>query len=422
LVHSRLNEKEQAPEEKMKSVRLLPVILSFLLASILILAPESAASDEDCLACHADRQLKDAGGLSLFIDEPEFRRSVHGEAGFDCLSCHADLANLTEFPHAEKPAPVNCTSCHEGAAIDVRAGIHGRLNPQSLMCTDCHGTHGILRKTSPESRVFPLNLPQTCEKCHLEKNKDERGKEFIREYEKSVHFHALSDSGLVMSANCSNCHGGHDIRNTEDPLSLVSRKNIIATCGRCHVRIERDYLEGVHGKDYVKGIAEVPVCTDCHSEHNILSPQNLEARVYSTRVAAVCARCHDDERLARQYGFLTQRLKTYSNSFHGTASRFGEARVANCASCHGFHDILPSSNPRSSIAPANLPKTCGQCHPGAGQNFAKGNIHVVSEKATNRWAHYVKVFYILLIAGIVFIFLVFIGADLFHRLSVRWKS
>jgi hypothetical protein len=144
--------------------------------------------------------------------------------------------------------------------------------------------------------------------------------------------------------------------------------------------------------------------------------------VYTTKVAEVCSRCHDDEALSRQYGFITARLKTYTNSFHGTASKFGETRVANCASCHGFHDIRPSTDSKSMIHPDNLPETCGNCHPGAGANFAKGKIHVVSEKATNKWAYFVKTFYIILIVGIVFVFLAFISVDILHRVVLRRKK
>jgi hypothetical protein len=202
----------------------------------------------------------------------------------------------------------------------------------------------------------------------------------------------------------------------------VSRKFIIKTCGRCHVGIEKDYLEGVHGKDYVRGVKDVPVCNDCHSEHGILSPTDISSRVYATKVAAVCSRCHDDESLGRQYGFLTSRLKTYSASYHGTASKFGETRVANCASCHGFHDIRTSSDPKSPINAANLAATCGQCHPGAGVNFAKGKIHVVSAKTESQGSHVAKIIYIVIIGGLISVFLLFIAADLFHRIRTRWTK
>ena len=188
--------------------------------------------------------------------------------------------------------------------------------------------------------------------------------------------------------------------------------------------IQRGYLESVHGKDFVKGIKDVPVCTDCHSEHEILSPEDINSKVYSTKVAQVCSRCHDDIALGRQYGFLTSRLRTYNESFHGTAARFGETRVANCASCHGFHNIRASSDPKSSINKENLPATCGKCHPGASRHFAEGRIHSAPEQidmAKYRTSHVVKNVYIFIIAAIIAVMLVFIAADFLRRILRKEK-
>jgi predicted CXXCH cytochrome family protein len=404
---------------------LFPLLLS-IVSFVFLSVSSFASSDEECMACHQDPELKNSKGKSCFIDYEKFRSSIHGQAGISCVSCHSDLKGIKDFPHPEKLKAVDCGECHGQAVQDFKQSVHGQAKAGEgqivVTCADCHGKHDIRAKDDYLSSVYPLNIPQTCESCHLSRVKTKRGPEFVREYEKSVHFRALKKAGLTMSANCSNCHGSHKIKAVLDSQSLVSRKNIIRTCGKCHVGIERDYLEGVHGKDYEKGIEDVPVCTDCHNEHNISSPQEISSAVYATKVAAVCSRCHEDETLARKYGFLTGRLKTYLNSFHGIASKFGETRVANCASCHGFHDIRPSFDPKSSINPNNLPKTCGKCHPGAGINFARGKIHVTSEKKHNKWAYFVKIFYVILIASIIFIFLVFIVVDLAHRLSLKWKS
>jgi hypothetical protein len=63
-------------------------------------------------------------------------------------------------------------------------------------------------------------------------------------------------------------------------------------------------------------------------------------------------------------------------SFHGLAQQFGGLTVANCASCHGFHDVLPSSDPLSSVNQKNLPQTCGKCHAGIGTRLAKGEMKI----------------------------------------------
>jgi hypothetical protein len=380
-------------------------------------------TDDDCLVCHSDSSLK-SQGRSLFVDGAKFAASIHGSAGISCVGCHADLAKVSDFPHADRLNPVACASCHQDEAAAVGGSAHGGTasGPMSaaVQCKDCHGAHEIRPGDDPDSRTFPLNIPETCTACHLGRARTERGPEFVGQYLQSIHYRALSKVGLSSAATCVSCHGGHDVRTVGDARSKVARPNIIKTCGACHAGIERDYLEGVHGKAYVKGSRDVPVCTDCHAEHDIRSPADLGSIVYATKVAAVCSHCHDDEGLARQYGLLTSRLKTYAASYHGMASKSGETRVANCASCHGHHDIRPSTDPRSSVSPANLAATCGTCHPGAGANFSKGRIHVVSVRTENRWAYTVKVVYLVVIGGLISVFLAFIAADLYRRLRGRW--
>jgi predicted CXXCH cytochrome family protein len=380
-------------------------------------------SNDDCQTCHADAELKAESGKSLFVDVEKFSGSSHGQAGISCVDCHADLAKVADTPHASPLRPVDCNGCHDASAQQFRESVHFASNQKhegqpQVSCKDCHGTHNIRGKDDFESTIFPINLPVVCEACHLGRVKTPKGEGFIRGYRESAHFKALEQSGLTMSANCSNCHGAHAIKDVGDPESRVARKNIIRTCGLCHVGIERSYLAGAHGKDYVKGIKDVPVCTDCHSEHSILAPEDLNSTVYATKVAEVCARCHDNVALSRQYGFLTSRLKTYSETFHGTAARFGETRVANCASCHGFHDIRTAGDPESTINPENLPRTCGKCHPGASRRFAEGQVHAMpgaDVAAKFRSSHVVKKIYIIIIGVIIAVMLIFILADFLRR-------
>jgi predicted CXXCH cytochrome family protein len=404
---------------------LLGLILTAAVAAGAVTPVRAGQSDDDCLTCHGDPGLKSDQGRPLHIDGAGFGASIHGQAGMACVDCHADLKKFEDFPHAAKLKPVDCAACHEKAFAALSGSVHGRPkagpDPVTVQCKDCHGTHDIRPADDALSHTAAINIPDTCLGCHLERVQTKRGEGFAARYKESDHYRALAKAGLSLSATCLSCHGGHEVRPVDDPRSKVSRRNIIETCGACHSGIERDYLSGVHGKDYVKGIQDVPVCTDCHSEHDIRSPEDLDSEVYATRVAAVCTRCHDDERLARQYGLVTSRLKTFSASYHGTASKFGEVKVANCSSCHGHHAIRPSSDPLSSINPANLAATCGTCHPGAGENFSKGKIHVVSEKTENRWAYTVKIVYIVVIAGLISVFLAFIIADLYRRARVRWK-
>src|SRR6202044_2520612 len=89
-----------------------------------------------------------------------------------------------------------------------------------------------------------------------------------------------------------------------------------------------------------------------------------------------CAGCHQGVRLAQEFGVSANRVSTYNDSYHGLAAEGGSVVVANCSSCHGVHNILPSSDPRSTINPANLDATCGQCHKGVTQKFTRTPVHL----------------------------------------------
>ncbi|MBT8117000.1 MAG: cytochrome b/b6 domain-containing protein, partial [Gammaproteobacteria bacterium] len=72
--------------------------------------------------------------------------------------------------------------------------------------------------------------------------------------------------------------------------------------------------------------------------------------------------------------------------------------VANCASCHGVHNILPSDNPQSLVHAGNIAETCGKCHEGAGELYDFGPVHVTAaDKTNNIVAYWIRAIYIPLI-------------------------
>jgi nitrate/TMAO reductase-like tetraheme cytochrome c subunit len=56
-------------------------------------------------------------------------------------------------------------------------------------------------------------------------------------YMDSIHGRALTRSGLLVAANCSDCHGAHEIKPRAEPTSRVFRANVPKTCGACHAGI-----------------------------------------------------------------------------------------------------------------------------------------------------------------------------------------
>jgi len=110
-----------------------------------------------------------------------------------------------------------------------------------------------------------------------------------------------------------------------------------------------------------------------------------------------CGRCHSDLRLAEKFGLPADKVPAYEDSYHGLALRSGVTTVAHCGSCHGLHDILPSSDPESHVHRDNLAKTCGRCHPGAGTTFAIGLVHVLPTEARHVAIYYIRQIYLWLI-------------------------
>ncbi|MDP2942639.1 MAG: cytochrome b/b6 domain-containing protein [Candidatus Omnitrophota bacterium] len=346
-------------------------------------------SNEDCLKCHDDFKIQ------------AFNNSVHSSDL--CTSCHTDIQKI---PHPDKPAKVDCSSCHKIESEVYNASDHGRavkVGAPAAKCLDCHGQpHEILDARNRESPVFRLNIPQTCAKCHEDEEKMARynllEKKPILTYSETVHGKALLEKGLASSAVCTDCHGSHNLSSPINPKSKIYRLNVPNTCGKCHENVLNTYLRSIHGKAAMAGVRDAPVCTDCHGEHTIKSHKDPLSSVYSTAIAKkTCGQCHASERVISKYHLPGNRLETYFESYHGLASKMGVTTVANCVSCHGVHDILPSSDPDSAVNKNNLQRTCGKCHPNAGAELAKGSVHLSPSMGRDQAVYYVTWFYIILI-------------------------
>src|SRR4029077_807398 len=106
-----------------------------------------------------------------------------------------------------------------------------------------------------------------------------------------------------------------------------------------------------------------------------------ESSVNNANIRETCGSCHGDVRLTRKFGMPADRLVSFDSSFHGLAAKSGSQTVANCASCHGVHNILPSADAKSTINAKSPPIPCGLSHPGAGSLFAISRAHVAEGAA-----------------------------------------
>jgi predicted CXXCH cytochrome family protein len=366
------------------------IVLAFATLAFVVGPVQSKAqANSDCLACHADAGLQDAAGHSISVNGKTFEASLHGS--LKCVDCHT---TIKEYPHPDQITQVKCESCHADQAAGLAGSVHSVKAEHP--CTSCHGdAHSIFPKNDPRSAVYPLNVPRTCGACH---GNDAMAKKHglpnvYPLYMDSIHGFALGKEGLLVAANCQSCHGSHHILSHKDPQSQTYKANIPKTCGTCHAGITANYMGGVHGKAVAAGNLKAPVCTDCHTAHAILQPTEAAFRMQST---PICGSCHKEK------------LSTYRDTFHSQlGSLGGYVETARCWDCHGAHDVLPASDPRSPIAKANLVATCGRCHAGANASFVQYQPHAnARNRKLNPALYYIRLFMNLLLAGTLTFFVI----------------
>jgi cytochrome b subunit of formate dehydrogenase len=327
----------------------------------------AGAANADCLTCHGDQSLtmgRDGQPVSLFVDHERYGRSAHAEVA--CAQCHTEVDPSHDRACETVRSRVDCSICHAEQVDRHRESTHGTLaannDPDAPTCATCHGVHYTGSKKLPESPTFARNVHTLCGDCHRAGQRAavraarDRG-DIVGYYEDSIHGKGLVESGLLVAATCTDCHGSHDELPADDPRSTVSRGNVARTCGRCHDGIEKAFRASVHAAADAATTREkkLPECADCHSSHTISRTDRGDFRL---RMMDQCGRCHAGQ------------AETFFETFHGKVSRLGSEGAAKCSDCHGTHGILPADDPRSTLSHDNVVATCGACHPGSHRQFA----------------------------------------------------
>ena len=308
----------------------------------------------------------------------------------DCLDCHGDPT--LAVTNAGKTVSLFVD------AAKLKLSAHG-----SNSCVSCHAD--VTAKHPDDNKPVAL---VNCAVCHARQTAS---------FNASVHGLALK-AGHADAATCQDCHDSHEMVSCDSPTSPIYFTRQAATCGACHPRETQDWAASVHGRAVAAGSRDAPTCTGCHNEHKIRSLKTTSALAISEDV---CSRCHASERINTKYNLPADRVSTFLESYHGLAAQYGSTYAANCASCHGYHKILPSSDPNSSINKNHLVATCGKCHPGASKEFSFGKIHVAPDGQAggtdfgSRLDRWVRRIYLILI-------FVTIGAMLAHNGTLFFKK
>ncbi|MGE5276328.1 MAG: hypothetical protein ACM3SU_04980 [Acidobacteriota bacterium] len=147
----------------------------------------------------------------------------------------------------------------------------------------------------------------------------------------------------------------------------------LTTCAECHLALDdprltppaRAVSDDVH---YRAGFT----CVFCHGGDGTQMDQDrahdarkgFRGHIAPRDVPEICGKCHSDASLMKQFNpsLRVDQLAEYRSSGHGHALAKGDPTVAQCASCHGAHGILPVKDSRSPVSPHRIASTCNHCH------------------------------------------------------------
>jgi len=260
-----------------------------------------------CLDCHS--ALPEPVGVS----QEKFSQDIHAQRGLTCVSCHggdptSDDPDKSMSRKAgwkgkveRKQIPQLCGSCHSDPAYirqfnpslrtdqlaQYHTSVHGKRwaagDTKVAVCTDCHSVHDVRAPSDPQSTVNPVNVAQTCARCHADatymKGYPIPTDQFAK-YSTSVHHDALAVRGDLSAPTCSTCHGNHGAA----PPGLDKVQNV---CSTCHVFQAQMYEKSSHKEAFQA--ASLPGCVVCHSNHGIVHPTDAKL---GTGPDAACMQCH----------------------------------------------------------------------------------------------------------------------------------
>ena len=289
---------------------------------------------------------------------------------------------------------------------------------------------------------------QACLDCHSASKPGESG---VRpaEFARSVHG----------SFGCTDCHAGyvapgpHEVKLQGADADFVARATKLKAstapaaflaCGNCHTEVVEQIGASVHGK-WMKGDAKVagPTCASCHGViHEVVktpaTPAAAGAKFAtgSRAASARCEKCHADAAFAEKAGLKGDVVSTFQDSIHGRLVAVGSAKAPACVDCHGStekdakgvlrpngHKVLAKDAAASPVAEKNRAQTCGRCHEGANDNFAKLIAHRGPAESDSKIPHFLHVVFswlaaltLIFFAGHVLLDLV---AEIRHKVKMR---
>jgi hypothetical protein len=318
-------------------------LLWWFLAALLLPSLARGQAPNSCLDCHSalDPPYK--------VTEEQFSQDIHAQKGLTCASCHGGdpskddqdaMSKQAGFRGkiARKDVPALCGRCHSDGAYmrqynpslrtdqfaQYLTSVHGKLRAQGdekvAVCTDCHGVHDLRPASDTRSKVHPLNIAQTCARCHADATYMQGYSiptDQFAGYSVSVHHEALTVRGDLSAPTCTTCHSNHGAA----PPGVSTVQNV---CSTCHAFQAQLYESSPHKPAFEA--ASLPGCVTCHSNHRIAHPTDA---MLGTGPQSVCTNCHTEGDAGYQAATqMAQQLDRLDTSVQGASEILDRAESA----------------------------------------------------------------------------------------------
>ncbi len=190
-----------------------------------------------------------------------------------------------------------CGGCHEQQLAEYWASVHGKgLQKAGLLktavCANCHGAHGILKPDNPESTLYVTNVANTCGACH--RLIEERLLQSVHGRGSGPggpNAKPAAGGTVKRKPSCTDCHKGHAL---PDPRSAEFRNQEQNQCGNCHTELSQAYGQSMHGALSNLGYTQGAKCSDCHGSHSILPLSDPNSLMSSKNRVHTCSKCHQE--------------------------------------------------------------------------------------------------------------------------------
>jgi len=224
-----------------------------------------------CVGCHRD------------ITKLPHAKPLAGAIG--CIECHqAESAKLKNDPDPQKRERLDVVLQQTESYLH---SVHARPNAKNqaevnAACHDCHDAHDIGKPGTLARKEHRLKNPEVCGGCHEKEKNDYLG---------SLHGKAIVEKQDEKSAVCSDCHTTHAIASPDaDPAKLAITRN----CGTCHENAQKTYFASYHGQVHRLGYTNTAKCFDCHGGHDVKDAEDPTSSVHANNRLENCKNCHEN--------------------------------------------------------------------------------------------------------------------------------